>query len=532
MRFSLALLVMPGLLALAASSCKDQTSETFPPAAIVPDGGGVATPDGEAPPPEGEMEILSGDPSKGFLLEGTVLGEASAFEGQVLVLPDGTIGCVDLGDACAREPAATDAARVVTKGVIAPGLIDTHNHILFDVFDGSDWTPTTAFQNHDEWPSDPRYIEVLDAKQCLEDASQGKPTWCPAKYDGPQNHLKCEMDKWGELKGLIAGTTSIVGLAGSALPCYGTLARSIDTPYNELAQDKVQVSALFPPSKTTADGVCSNFALGRTESFVIHCGEGIDARSLGEFTKLGAATTNAGCLYAPPTAITHGTAFTATEFAAMKQANMKLVWSPASNVGLYGKTTDIPAALAAGVSVAVAPDWSLGGGSQNMLDELRFAKTWSDKTWGGLLGARDIVTMATANAAGVLALQARLGTLKKGLLADIVVVRGDRSKPYDAVVAATPSDVRLTMVGGKALYGDGAARALGAFGPACEELDVCGRSKFVCVSVPGSTVTKATQTLAQIRTALETGMADVDTAKPAAMAPVSPLAPLVACRPR
>ena len=474
------------------------------------------------------MEI-SGDPTKGMLFEGTVIGESSAFEGQVLVLPDGTIGCVDAGDACAREPAASAAARVVTHGIIAPGLIDTHNHILFDVFDGSDWTPTTLYKNHDEWPSDARYIEVLDAKQCLEDASQGKPTWCPAKYEGTANHLKCEMDKWGELKGLVAGTTAIVGLAGSALPCYGTLTRSVDTPYNGLNQDRVQVSALFPPSKATADGVCANIAAGKTDAFVLHAGEGIDARSLGEYAKIGTATTTANCLYAPPTAITHGTAFTAAEFAQMKTSGMKLVWSPASNVGLYGETTNVPAALDAGLVVALAPDWSLGGGSQNLLDELRFAKKWSDQKWGGRLSAKDVVTMATANAASVLALEDRLGVLKKGYLADIMIVRGDRSKPYDAVIAATPREVRLTMIGGRALYGDGAARALGAYGPACEDLDMCGTKKFACVAEPGSSVTKATQTLAQIKAALDTGMADVDAAKPAAMGPVSPLAPLFAC---
>lgn len=526
MRLSLALFATPLVLALAAASCTDQSVEPFPPATGEPDGGPDAST--EPPPPEGEMEI-SGDPTKGMLLEGTVLGESGAFEGQVLVLPDGTIGCADMGDACAREPAAAAAARVVTHGIIAPGLIDTHNHILFDVFDGSDWLPTKLYQNHDEWPKDARYIEVLDAKQCLEDASQGKPTWCPAKYEGTANHLKCEMDKWGELKGLVAGTTSIVGLAGSALPCYGTLTRSIDTPYNGLNEDKVQVSALFPPSKATADGVCSNIAAGKTDAFVIHCGEGIDARSLGEYDKIGTATTTPNCLYAPPTAITHGTAFTAAEFARMKTANMKLVWSPASNVGLYGQTTNIPAALDAGLVVALAPDWSLGGGSQNLLDELRFAKKWSDEKWGGRLSAKDIVGMATVNAATVLALEDRIGVLKKGHVADILVVRGDRSKPYDAVIAATPREVRLTMIGGRALYGDGAARAIGAFGPACEDLDICGTKKFVCVSEPGSAVTKATQTLAQIKAALETGMADVDAAKPAAMAPVSPLAPLVAC---
>ena len=65
-----------------------------------------------------------------------------------------------------------------------------------------------------------------------------------------------------------------------------------------------------------------------------------------------------------------GTAFGATEWAFMKSKGMKLVWSPASNMALYKKTTNVPLALDKGILVSVAPDWSMGG-SPNMLDELR-----------------------------------------------------------------------------------------------------------------------------------------------------------------
>ena len=173
-----------------------------------------------------------------------------------------------------------------------PGLVDTHNHILFDIFDDSDWLPKQLYQNHDDWTKDtnePRYTVMVDVKQCLEDASQGKPMWCPAKFDGAGN-LKCEMEKWGELKGLAAGTTSIVGLPGTALPCYESLARTIDTQFNGLATDKVQTAAILP-SKTTADGVCANYASGKTAAYLIHIGEGLDATALAEFTKLGTLTT-------------------------------------------------------------------------------------------------------------------------------------------------------------------------------------------------------------------------------------------------
>jgi cytosine/adenosine deaminase-related metal-dependent hydrolase len=505
------------------ASCSDQTN----PATTTP-----VVPEDEAGTDGGgdETSTVIGDPTKGILLEGTVIGESGAFEGQVLTLPDGTIGCAEAGKTCEADPAAAGVAHVMIDGVIAPGLVDTHNHILFDIFDDSDWLPKQLYQNHDDWTKDtnePRYTVMVDVKQCLEDASQGKPLWCPTKYDGAGN-LKCEMEKWGELKGLAAGTTSIVGLPGTALPCYASLARTIDTQFNGLATDKVQTAAILP-SKTTADGVCANYASGKTAAYLIHIGEGIDAAALAEFTKLGTLTTNAGCLYAPQTAITHGTAFTATEFAAMKAKDMKLTWSPASNVALYGQTSNIPLALDAGVLVALAPDWSMGG-SQNMLDELRFAKKWSDTKWAGRLKSQDLVTMATKNAATVLGLSDRIGRIKKGMLADIFAVRGPRSAPYDTIVASAAKDVALTMVGGKVLYGDAALRGIGAGGASCEDFDSCGSPKFLCVVELGKTGDKLDQTYAQIHGILEAAMKDIDVARPQTIGGnFAPVAPVVGC---
>ena len=61
-----------------------------------------------------------------------------SFEGEVLIVGD-TIACV--APSCAGDPAAADATVVETNGIIFPGLIDTHNHILFDIFDETDWAP-------------------------------------------------------------------------------------------------------------------------------------------------------------------------------------------------------------------------------------------------------------------------------------------------------------------------------------------------------------------------------------------------------
>lgn len=459
-----------------------------------------------------------------ILLIGTVVTPDVSFEGQVLV-EGALVTCVAPALGCQGQVGAVGATIIDTHGVIAPGLVDTHNHILFDIFDDSDWLPAQAYTNHKDWPAEPRYQAMLDVKQCLEDASQGKPTWCPATYDGA-NSLKCEMDKWGELKGLIAGTTSIVGLAGTTSACFGSLARTIDAPQNGLGQDKIQTSALFPPSTSAADGVCANFATMKTDAYLIHVGEGTDPAALAEFARLGTATTTDGCLYAPQTAITHGTAFTSVEFAQMAAANMKLTWSPASNVALYGSTTNIPAALDANVTIALAPDWSMGG-SQNLLDEMRFADAWDDTHFGNRLTPKAVVGMTTKNAAAAVALSGRIGTIEVGALADLMVVSRAKPDPYASILAARPKDVRLTMVGGRVLYGDAALKAAAPALPGCEDLAICGAPKFLCVAETTST-SKLDQTYAQIKAILEAAMTDVDALTPDGYN-FAPLAPLVKC---
>lgn len=457
------------------------------------------------------------------LLRGTILATSGAFEGEVLVEGE-RITCV--GPSCASSPGANGASVIETNGVISPGLIDTHNHILFDVFDDSDWLPARRYANHDEWPNEPKYQAMLDVKQCLEDASQGKPTWCPLTYDGAGS-LKCEMDKFGELKGIVAGTTSIVGLSGTTSACFSSVARTIDAPQSGLGQDKIQTSALFPPSRSAADGVCSNFTSARTDAYLIHVGEGVDARSLGELDRLGTVSTTPGCLYAPQTTITHGTAFGAPELARMAAAGMKLTWSPASNVALYGSTTNIPLARAAGLTITLAPDWSMGG-SQNLLDELRFADGWDNAHFGNVLTPKDLFAMVTVNAAAAVALADKIGTLAPGYYADLMVVPRAGQDPFAALLAARPKDVRLTMVGGKILYGDVALRPLVPAAPGCETVDVCTASKLVCVA-EADTASKLGQTYAQIRAALEAAMVDVDTITKSDGYDFAPLAPLVNC---
>jgi cytosine/adenosine deaminase-related metal-dependent hydrolase len=443
-----------------------------------------------------------------------------AFEGEVLVVGD-TIQCV--AASCSGSPGAPTSTIVDTKGIILPGLIDTHNHILFDVFDETHWSPTKTYANHNQWGAEPRYSAMVDAKQYLNGEAKS-----------PIN-LNCELNKYGELKGLIAGTTSIAGAGTppSDKACYGTIARTIDQKPNGLPADKVQMGTLFPNQKS-ADGVCTNFTSGKTDAYLIHVAEGVDATALNEFTKLGTVTTTDGCLYHPKTTIVHGTALGDAELTTMATQGMNLVWSPRSNVFLYGggtdltKTTNVKLALEKGINVSIAPDWSLGG-SQNILDEVRFADHVDSTQWNDVISKKALLEMVTINAAKTLGLGDVLGSLTVGKKADLVVLDGDPNKPYDALLEATPNKVRLVLVNGVPLYGDAILGPVAQTSPACENLAICDRCKFLCVAQDGGLPTdKLGQTYAEIADALAAGIEGYDALKLTAWS-FAPLTPLVRC---
>jgi hypothetical protein len=476
--------------------------------------GGCTPPPPPPPPPGTGIGLLAMPRRDRVVLQGVIVLPDRAFQGEVLVEGD-TITCV------AESCGLIDAAVVRTNGLILPGLIDAHNHVLFDIFDETHWSPVKAYANHNQWTNEARYKALVDAKQYLN--GEGSPV-----------SLGCEMDKYGELKALVSGTTSVQGSANpSDKACFSSLARTIDQSGNGLGIDRMQTSTLFP-SAASASSVCANFDAGKTSAYVVHIGEGIDATSRDELAHLGTISSTPQCLYSPHTTIVHGTALGDAEMATMATHGMSLVWSPRSNVFLYGggtdltKTTDIPLALSKGINVALAPDWSIGG-SQNMLDELRFADRVDNTEWGDQLSPRQLFAMATINAARALGIADVLGSIEVGKKADLMVIPGDLSTPYDALLQATPADVRLVMVGGVALYGDPAVAPLGPPSPGCETLDVCTQPKFACVAQASGTATnKLGQTYGEIQSTLSSGLSAYDALN---LSPYdfSPITPLVRC---
>ena len=407
------------------------------------------------------------DPSK-WLLRGKIVTPAGTVLDGELVIERDTITCVAAD--CADPPGA--AILTITNAFIYPGFVDAHNHVAYNVL--PKWTPPKLYLNRGQWQGAKAYTEFKRPYALLKDTHK----------------LYCEMVKWGELKALISGITSIQGTSPNQT-CFKTLIRNVENQ-NELgsAGSHIRTFILDISSfRATVDW-------GVTKSFVVHLAEGVDDRSRGEFQTL----KQKGLLRAETTII-HGTAFGDVEFAEMGKVGAKLVWSPQSNQALYGTTTDIALAMKHGVSISLGVDWNPTG-SDDVFSELRTAAELNEERFGSVVRPQGWLPMITTHPATALALETQIGQLAPIFKADITVLRAQGADPHVTLMSSHLQDVEMVWVGGELLYGR--STILQALKPdTCEPITVRGAQQRICVVDSSNPVAGSGQTLAAIRDRLQ-----------------------------
>jgi len=169
----------------------------------------------------------------------------------------------------------------------------------------------------------------------------------------------------------------------------------------------------------------------------------------------------------------HGVWLDDEELALLAKSGSALVHCPGSNLKLGSGLAHVRAWRRAGIRCGIGSD---GAACNNRLDtfqEMSLAALVSRVRnaaagAGGPaapLEAHEVVALATCEGARALGMEDAIGSLEVGKQADLAVVdvggphHGPSAQrdPYTALVhAARASDVRLTMVGGRVLYRDGA----------------------------------------------------------------------------
>lgn len=323
----------------------------------------------------------------------------------------------------------SNVQQLETNGVLYPGLIDLHSHILYNL--RSLWSPagrTEPYTTHNQWPDANTYSAEITA---------------PARVWSKSPAAK-QVLAYAEAKAIVGGTTAIQGAPGTSQPYEGFLVRNVDNETFGTNKDLVSQSALtLEPEEL--EKRAQKMKDGNT--FIYHLGEGTGETLMGEFRDV----VGAQCLKERLVAI-HATVLGQEQFGQWSLHAGSIVWSPFSNLWLYRATTDVRAADAAGIRICLGSDWAPSG-SKNVLGELKVADLWNREHLDRAFSEQQLCEMVTANPAEALRWESQVGRLRTGLFADVLVVDQRNDDPYRNLIESTEANVRLVLVGGRARYG-------------------------------------------------------------------------------
>lgn len=394
-----------------------------------------------------------------LVLEGTVLAPGAVYErGGVRIDEGGVIRCAGCG--CSEA----DATVVRCPGaVVSPGFVNPHDHIAYDAV-GPRPLGSERYDHRNDWRLGLRGHDALDYEGGAPDVARAAQ----------------------ELRMLLGGVTTIAGAAG-----HRGLVRNADMPgLGEGLPTAPADSETFPLDDADGRLLASGCQYGSKHAtsgdvlqageFLAHLGEGVDADAKNE---LDCALTPAFGLVGPTSGVVHAVATDAELAAELGARSALVVWSPRSNVALYGNTAPVPLLLRSGVDVALGTDWLLTG-SMNLERELDCAKSFSTTYFEGALDDHTLFAMVTASGARAVGAGDGLGRLTPGALGDVLLLDRRGREPYDAAISAAPADFLLILRGGTPLYGR-MALLDGLGGNDCEALSVCGAQQGVCTSDSG-----------------------------------------------
>lgn len=291
---------------------------------------------------------------------------------------------------------------------LLPGLVNAHDHLHLNTLQPLE--PTDHWRNVREWIS---HVNLRRRTDPI--------------FESQIAVARDERLLIGGLKNLLSGVTTVAHHD----PLYPFLLGEL-FPTNVLAQYGWSHSLYIDGDEAV------RAAYSRTPPnwpWIIHAAEGVDEEAAAEFDRLDAL----GCIGAN-TLIVHGIALDRTRRARLEQVGAGLVWCPSSNLRLFGRTAEV-GELARGGRIALGTDSRLSG-SRDLLCEIRTAREVS------ALEETVLETMVTSDAAVLLRLPDR-GVLRVGARADLLVLPEGM-----ALSSATRADVRLVVLGGRALYAD------------------------------------------------------------------------------
>ena len=256
-----------------------------------------------------------------LVLQGRVVTMNGAFK----VIADGRVythngDIVAVQEASAPAPAGFGSTAVTdTGGTIFPGLIDLHNHLPYNVLPL--WQVPKKFSNRGQWGRHAEYHSKISA---------------PMQTLAATPELLASICRYVEAKALIGGTTTGQGITlanqSGIRRYFRGVVRNVEATDDEAS---LPAASTRVPDVTAKDAQTFLARLKKEKTcYLLHLSEGTDATARRAFQSLQIG--GASWAITPSLCGIHAAALQAPDFQVLAANGGSMVWSPFSNMLLYG----------------------------------------------------------------------------------------------------------------------------------------------------------------------------------------------------
>jgi 5-methylthioadenosine/S-adenosylhomocysteine deaminase len=344
-----------------------------------------------------------------------------------------------------------------TGGTVLPGLIELHNHLAYNALPL--WNLPQAYTNRDQWGNTPIYHQLVTA---------------PMKTIGEATELLPALVRYVECKALVGGVTTSQGIALFSAPGVRRYYRGIVRNVEETGDKLLPEAGSRIADVDARDPQAFLAEIENKTCFLLHLSEGTDDAAHKHFEALQLPGNKWAIV--PSLAGIHCVALTPADFEVMAAQGASMVWSPFSNLLLYGQTANVVGAVTAGLKIGLGSDWSPSG-SRSLFGELKVARVYSQNN-ANVFSDDQLVRLATTAGAKILGWDKTVGSLEVGKRADLIVVAGQNdTAPLTPLFEGDERTVQLVAINGTPRYGTPALMA--ADGPGLEKLAVGGEQRVL-----------------------------------------------------
>ena len=375
------------------------------------------------------------------------------------------------GEGFSKEPEKTIDA---SGKIMMPGLINAHTHAYMSLFrnvadDMAFWDWLTKVQKVEESNivEDMYYGTLLN---CIEMIKTG--TTCFVDMN-----IKSAKEKEGPLSGAAgaakeAGMRAVItrGLAGNKDDEYAKIKFPEVLKEMEIFKDDERITTWFGPHapySCMADYLQLITEKGKemNKGQTIHLSESVleVENSIKDRGMTPIAYVDSLGIFEIPTIAAHCVQATDDDIKIMKEKNVSVALNPKSNMKLGNGFAPAEKMLEAGINLCIGTDGCGSNNCQNMFSEMNAAALIYKGATKQVecISAEDVLRFATINGAKAIGMEGKLGEIKEGYLADLIILDGSAPTlhPKTNLVSglaysATGTEVETVIIDGKIVMED------------------------------------------------------------------------------